>query len=186
MSKTLKTVVWTLITVFVLIGAYFLYEKLSEEYMPQTNIQDEDEASKVYKAPDFEVYTNDGKAVRLSDFIGKPIVVNFWASWCPPCKAEMPDFEKAYKKYGEEIHFLMINSTGGRETLSTAKEFLQGVDYTFPVYFDTYAEAASIYGVTALPTTFFIDSEGNLVAHAMSMLSEELIEQGIGMIRNEQ
>src|SRR5699024_5754406 len=119
----------------------------------------------------------------LSDFIGKPVILNFWASWCVPCKKEMPDFDELYAEYGEDIHFVMVNMTdGSRETLEGASEFIEEQGYSFPVYYDTEYDAAITYGVTALPTTYFIDAEGYLVAHALSALDRETILTGIDMI----
>ena len=143
--------------------------------------QDASEENSVQQAPDFTVTDYDGEEVRLSDYFGKPIVVNFWASWCPPCKAEMPDFEEAYKTHSE-VQFLMVNMTGGRETLESAKEHVESQGYTFTVLFDTEYSAAYAYYVNSLPATYFIDAEGNLVAYATGMLDAETLEKGIAMI----
>ena len=134
-------------------------------------------------APDFTVYDGDGNPVSLSDFIGKPVIVKFWASWCGPCKSEMPDFEEVYTKYGDDIHFLMINSTdGSRETVETAKAFIAEQGYTFPVYFDTDYDASTTYGVSGIPMTFFIDAEGHAVAYGQGMLDRDTLQVGIDMI----
>ena len=134
-------------------------------------------------APDFTVLDAQGNEVKLSDFQGKPVVLNFWASWCGPCKSEMPDFDEVYGEYGEEVQFMMVNLTdGSRETVETATEFVEEQGYSFPVYFDTQSQGAIAYGVMAIPTTYFIDAQGNAVARAMSALDKETLEQGIGMI----
>lgn len=133
--------------------------------------------------PDFTVTDGDGNPVSLSDFIGKPIIVNFWASWCGPCKMEMPDFEKAYSQYGEEIHFVIVNLTdGSRETVETAKRFIEEQGYTFPVYFDTDSSAAIAYGVSSIPASYFIDAAGNPIAQARGALDAETLQKGIDMI----
>ena len=134
-------------------------------------------------APDFTVTDADGNAVSLSDFLGKPVILNFWASWCGPCKMEMPDFDEAFAEYGDRIHFVMVNLTDGyQETVDTAKAFLETTDYTFPVYFDTAQEGAIRYGVSAVPVTYFIDAEGYFVAMGQGMLTAESLQRGIDLL----
>lgn len=134
-------------------------------------------------APDFTVVDWDGENVKLSDLFGKPIVLNFWASGCGPCRSEMPDFQAAYEKYGNEVQFMMVNYIGFfGETVDSAKEFVNGQEYTFPVYFDTDNSAAATYGIYSIPQTFFIDEHGELIAYAKGMLDEESLEKGINMI----
>ena len=134
-------------------------------------------------APDFTVLDKDGNEVKLSDYFGKPIVLNFWASWCYYCTLEMPDFEAAYKN-NPDIQFLMVNVTDGdSETVESAKKFIETNGYTFPVFFDTELEAASTYGASGLPMTFFISASGELTAYGSGMLSAEDLEYGISMIK---
>ena len=137
-------------------------------------------------APDFTVYTAGGEAIKLSDLRSKPVVLNFWASWCGPCKSEMPDFEDAFAEQGSEIQFVMVNLTDGdRETVQTASEFISGKGYTFPVYFDTAYSAANAYQVRSIPATYFIDANGNLVAQFTGAMNAEQLQQGISLIWKE-
>lgn len=136
-------------------------------------------------APDFTVYDLEGNEVHLTDFFGKPIIVNFWASWCGPCKMEMPDFDAAYNTYKDDIVFLMVNMTdGSRETVEVASEFIADSGYTFPVYYDTQYSASITYSVASLPTSYFLNSQGELVAHAKGAIDAETLQRGIDMIYN--
>ena len=136
-------------------------------------------------APDFEMVDRDGNRIKLSDMRGKPVVLNFWASWCGPCKSEMPDFEEAYKEYGDDITFMIVNLTDGKnETVDTAQAFIDSQGYTFPVYFDTDSNGAAAYGVSSIPVTYFIDAQGYLVAYGRGALNGETLKSGIDMLIN--
>ena len=192
MKKNLM--LWALIAAFVLVlgGAYVLYGRLSVQYQPEQlatqapeETQDATEEAKIY-APDFTAVDADGNEVSLSDFLGKPVVLNFWASWCGPCKSEMPEFDEAYLQQGEEIQFLMVNMTdGAQETADTAMAFIAGSGYSFPVLYDVNYDAAITYGVSSLPTTYFIDAEGVLVAKAVGAIDAQTLQRGISMIAEE-
>lgn len=137
-------------------------------------------------APDFAVYDADGNEYRLSDFRGKPVVLNFWASWCGPCKSEMPDFDEKYQQYGDQVQFLMVNLTDGyNETMETASALIQQQGYSFPVFFDTTMEAAAAYEVYSIPMTCFVDERGELLDTHVGMMSGEVLEQGIGTLLSE-
>lgn len=175
-----KKVLWLVAVVLIIalfVGAYFLYERLSNDY----STDNMGETENTYKAPDITVYNAKGDEVKLSDYIGKPIILNFWASWCPPCKVEMPHFETAYKQ-NPDIQFLMINATSG-DNMADATALIEKEGYTFPVLFDKTGEASYIYNATSLPITYFIDGNGNLVTHAVGMLSEENLLKGINILK---
>lgn len=175
-------------------GAYFGYKELSKNREASGNLETESarvtvegstsESATQSLAPSFRVLDAEGRQTELSSLYGKPIILNFWASWCPPCKKEMPDFEEAYKTYGDEIQFVIVNMTdGSRETVDTATKYIKDQGYTFPVYFDTNLEAANAYQVYSIPTTYFIDKNGSVAAYSEGMLTKESLEQGIAKIK---
>ena len=135
-------------------------------------------------APDFTVKDGSGNDVKLSDLFGKPIVLNFWASWCPPCKSEMPHFEKVFQEMGDEVTFMMVDMVGGRETKASGQKYIAEQGFTFPVYYDEAQDAAGTYGISAIPTTIFIDTQGNLVAGAQSAIDEETLRYGISLAQD--
>lgn len=187
-----KKTVFILLAAFVvlMVGAYLLYGQLGKGQEPEQLLASRPSQSDKGQtsgsgelAPDFTVYDDQGKAVHLSDYFGKPIVLNFWASWCGPCQMEMPDFQDAYLELDGQVQFLMVNMTdGGRETVDKASAFIAQKGYTFPVFFDTDYEAATTYGVYSLPTTYFIDDQGQLIAQASGAIDAATLQKGIGMI----
>lgn len=138
-------------------------------------------------APDFTVYDKDGNAVKFSDRVGeKPVIINFWATWCGPCKSEMPHFEKAYNEYRDKIDFMMINPTDGvNDTEKAVEEFLADTGYTFPVYYDTESDAGITYGITGFPMTFFIDKDGYLLGYFPGAMDEATLYECIDIVLGE-
>ena len=189
MENKKSFIILTAVLALLLVGAFVLYNSLADRQQPDqlatnpTQTENTEQETVLSPAPDFTVYDIDGKAWSLPDFRGKPVVLNFWASWCGPCKSEMPDFEKVYAKYGDRVHFLMINLTdGAQETVRSASEFISQSGYTFPVYYDTDIVAASNYSVWSIPATYFIDAQGYGVAWGSGALDLATIEKGISMI----
>lgn len=195
MNKNLKLILLGVLFIALLAGAVVLYDNLGSQVEPEQLATEPpapsgtaDPGSETTEpqrttAPDFTVVDMDGNQRKLSDFFGKPIILNFWASWCGPCKMEMPDFDEAYQEYGNDIHFLMVNcTTSSRETMGNAKAFIADSGYTFPVYFDTTGEASTIYGAYSIPLSFFIDADGYLAAYAQGAIDAEVLQTGIGMI----
>ena len=131
-------------------------------------------------APDFTVVDAREQPLMLSEQKGKPVVVNFWATWCSPCVYELPHFAEAYNTYYEDVTFLMINVDGeGYADIPKALSFLEANGYSFPVYFDLSYEASNAYGVTSIPMTLWIDAEGRLVHSRIGMIDEEYLEHYI-------
>ena len=198
--KTLKLLIWILAFAVVIVGAYVLYNRLSSEISVggiatvaqetkapeatenpgETAAETEEKGS---EAPDFTVYDLEGNAYKLSDFRGKPVLLNFWASWCGPCQMEMPDFQKFYETHGDKVNFVIVKLTDGQqETVESASAFIAEKGYTFPVYYDTDIDAAMKYGVSAVPVSYFIDAEGYFVAWAQGALSADMLQQGMDLL----
>ena len=192
MKNKINIVIAVLVFAALLTGAYFAFNYLSKTVGSPDNLAVEKETAvqsgenKVEekdKAPDFTVVDLDNNDVKLSDFFGKPIVLNIWASWCPPCKAELPDFNKVYEQMGEEITFMMVDLVdGSRETKQKGEKYISEQGYTFPVYYDTKQEASYAYAVTSIPTTIFIDKNGYIITTAIGAIDEETLRKGIDMI----
>ena len=175
----------------IIVGALVGYTYLSRgESAPQLSendgeaaVEGEDESAP-QPAPDFTVYDAEGNGITLSALMdGKPTVLNFWASWCGPCRSEMPHIQEAYERLGGEVSFVIINMTDGqRETQESAEEYMAESGWTFPIYFDSDYDAAMTYGAYSLPQTYFIDAEGRLIAAARGSMSAEVLQSGIDMI----
>ena len=154
-----------------------------QEIVPMTDETDTAPAEQeAYPAPDFTVYTLTGEAARLSDFAGKPVVVNFWATWCPPCRQELPGFENAWQQYGDDVVFLMV-ACGG-EAVDEVESFVAEGSYTFPVYVDSDGSGAAAYGINAIPVTALVDAEGNLFAYQVGAVEEDSLRGAIDLMLN--
>ncbi|HLS66725.1 MAG TPA: redoxin domain-containing protein [Pseudogracilibacillus sp.] len=112
-------------------------------------------------APDFELELMDGEVVKLSDYKGEKVLLNFWATWCPPCRAEMPDMQKFHEE-SEDGVILAVNFGETKHQMEQVEEFLDEFDVTFDVLKDEENDVSSIYEVAALPTSYFIDEEGRI------------------------
>jgi len=194
-KKYVKLIVGVAAFVLLLIGASVLYNNLAKEYKPEANLQAVPDSAETEQIPaeqesakviDFTMENMAGEEITLYSLVGKPLVLNFWASWCGPCKMELPDFQDAYEKYDGEVEFVLVNMTDGmQETKEKAMKFIETEGYTLPFYFDIHQEAAYAYGVYALPTTYFVDENGTVIAGAQGMLDAKSLEKGISMIYNE-
>lgn len=191
MKKAWRWIVPAIALVLVIAAAGFLYPQLAVRYAPdrgeksasaaQTAVPEESAAplesaepdTGADLAPDFTVVNAEGSPVSLSDFAGKPVVVNFWATWCPPCRAELPGFDSLYAEYGDRVEFLMVDMTDvANDTVTGVKEFVAENGFSFPVYYDTEFSAADAYAINAIPVTIFVRADGTLAAQQIGSMQE--------------
>ena len=140
---------------------------------------------KVYPSIDFTLTDQYGNEHKLSDYKGKAVFINFWATWCPPCKEELPDIEELYNEYNlnqDEVVFLGITNPSSPEYPNNQdsqkdeiKAFIEDNGYTFPILFDETGEVFQSYGISAFPTTFLIDKEGNIVGYAPGKMTKDFM-----------
>ncbi|MCL2285423.1 MAG: redoxin domain-containing protein [Firmicutes bacterium] len=133
------------------------------------------------QAPNFTMLDAEGNELQLSDFFGKPIVLNFWATWCPACVRETSYFQWLYEEHGDDVHVIKVNLLDGqRETRAGVDNFMYERDYTFPLFFDV--DGAAAYGVRGIPVTFFIDEHGYGIAAAQGSMNRQTLQQGLEAI----
>ncbi|AQS57610.1 hypothetical protein B0W44_15485 [Novibacillus thermophilus] len=128
-----------------------------------------------FAAPDFELETLAGDTVRLYENNGKPSLINFWASWCPPCKVEMPHLQEAYDQYGDDVNFHMVD-LAFNDNFDNMTQYIEENNYTFPVPLDETGDVAMTYQAAAIPTTFIVDAEGIITHRIQGAMTEQQIQ----------
>ncbi|REJ31767.1 MAG: hypothetical protein DIU83_11185 [Bacillota bacterium] len=149
--------------------------------IPWVESRDTDAAAQVNRrAPDFAVYDLEGRVVQLSDFRGeKPVFINFWATWCPPCMREMPEMQRLYAARGDEFEILAVNFLEHRpQVIPWVEEY--GLE--FPILMDVTGEVSSRYGVWSYPTSVFIDKDGIVRGRFVGELSYQMMEDFVDAI----
>lgn len=197
--KKYSFIVWILIFVLVIGGGYYFIEKFGGEDLSDPVVQEpqeettEDETPseepvaddtiselkvKTPFTPDFTVLDGNGEEVSISEYRGKKVIVNFWASWCPPCIREMPEFQALHNELNEEETILLaINLTDGqRETKTLADNFLAENNLNLNVLYDTVGNAFYEFGVTSIPQTFFLDEEGTVQYSILGMTDKVTLD----------
>jgi peroxiredoxin len=127
------------------------------------------------KAPDFELNQLDGKKVKLSDLQGKKVILNFWATWCPPCKAEMPEMQKYFDESPKDVVILAVNIDPQLDVQS----FVDEMGITFPIPLDEEDDVNSIYQVISIPTTYFIDTKGIIQFKHIGAMTYDLMKNNV-------
>jgi peroxiredoxin len=152
-----------------------------ETASPRTNIGE--------RAPDLQLQTTDGGTVMQSDVQGQWVVLNFWATWCPPCRAEMPSMQTLHERYAEErdedelVHVIAVNLTATESKQENAGIFMQQNNFTLPLWLDTSGQTARAYQIRAYPTTVVLDPDGDIRARFEGAVHHSVIERTIRSLR---
>ena len=141
--------------------------------------QSQEETAKYADAPDFTVWDQEGTQISLKEILeGKPAVINFWTSKCPPCREEMPDFEELYQELKDQVQFIMVDGIGCMgETEESGRAYVEEQGFSFPVYYDKEMDAVITYGIQAFPTTYILNSNGELVTGGSGMISKATLQE---------
>ena len=178
--------------VLLLVIAGFGYQELQKEAKRQERSQtgkqiqteeqtrtEEKKGTEYAKAPDFIMWDQQGDQTSLQEILeGKPAVINFWTSKCPPCKEEMPDFEELYQEIKDQVQFIMVDGVGCMgETEESGRAYVEEQGFTFPVYYDLEMDGVLNYGIRAFPTTYILNGEGRLVTGGSGMITKETLQE---------
>ncbi|PIC56016.1 alkyl hydroperoxide reductase [Sporosarcina sp. P12(2017)] len=157
-------------------------EKVTQEEDP-IEVEDSDKIGilRGELAPDFELTTLDGDIVKLSDYKGKRVMLNFWATWCPPCRAEMPDMQRFQST--KDVQVLAVNLTETESDPSNAQRFVDELNLTFTVPLDKESVVSNEYNVMAYPTTYMIDSNGRIQFIMMGAMNYDFMVQQFEMMQ---
>ncbi|VDN46433.1 conserved exported protein of unknown function [Petrocella atlantisensis] len=155
-----------------------------EEIMDETTTQESATTSQpereVIMAPEFTLTSSTGEAISLSDYRGKIVFLNFWTTWCKYCLEEMPDFQEAYEKYGDDLQILLVNVTTDENTdRAGVINWYEQFDYTMPMVLDEDGDVTSQFTIPGYPTTYFIDRDGSVIAYYPGLMSTELIDEAM-------
>jgi peroxiredoxin len=171
----------TVAVILLVIGALFVQrEVLSDEEDGPLGVIDSQRPKDGELAPDFALLTPEGERIALSDFRGKTVVLNFWATWCPPCRAEMPELQAAWVERQDSDDFVVL-AVDFDESAGEVNDFFADFELTFPVVIDEGGSVAEHYGVRGLPATFFIDAGGVLRSKNLGPVFGELLPAGIAL-----
>ncbi|APH05104.1 TlpA family protein disulfide reductase [Bacillus weihaiensis] len=124
-------------------------------------------------APNFELTTINGEEMSLADLKGKKVMLNFWATWCPPCRSEMPDMQKLYDDYNGEVVVAAVNLTSSEKNIETVESFVNELNLTFPILLDKKGKINNQFEIISYPTTYFIDEEGIIQTKFVGALTYE-------------
>ena len=182
MKKNIGLVV-LLALVTIMLGTFIKQQIEKKEVISQaaseTDWTQKEGLEKGQMAPNFTLETLTGESVTLADFKGKKVILNFWATWCPPCRTEMPHFQDYYEEYGEQedVIILAANTTYNDKGIDHIQAFVNSFDLTFPILLMPDERISKSYEIINLPSTFMIDTEGRVQYHVTGALDEKVLHE---------
>jgi peroxiredoxin len=129
------------------------------------------------QAPDFEVQNLEGKPVKLSDYRGKTVVLNFWATWCPPCRAEMPHMERFHEQYHDDVVVLGMNATTTEASPNVVEAWVKEWGLQFPIVLDSQGKVIEAYRINSYPTTYVMDAEGKVIYRYQGPMNFDMLKE---------
>lgn len=181
----------------VLLGGYAAWDYLAGEKTKKANeptqevteapveqVETGEVSSDIPVAQDFTLANLNGEPVSLSDAKGKITIVNFWATWCPPCREEMPHMQSFYEKNHEEVEMLAVNVTNMDDGRPAIEKFVQEHELTFPILLDESGEVGFMYEVMSLPTSYIIDEEGRVFQKIIGAMDEQVMNELVEALRS--
>lgn len=196
------------LVIIVLLGCYAIFDFLLKEEMLETEVSSEQEildepskdtsddlaeasfiessqtTPKIEVAPSFELSDLTGATINLSDFKGKIVILNFWASWCPPCREEMPHMQSFYEKNKEnDIEIIAVNLTNLDSGQQAIEQFVQDYGLTFPVLLDEKGNVGIMYEIMTIPTSYILDAEGRIFQKIIGSMDEQIMDDIVNAIR---
>ena len=190
MQKKINLIIWVVAICAVMVAAYILYSKRQPQVIIEPPAQQSQSISQSTQntnpvAPDFTLKDLNGNDVKLSDYKGKIVILNFWAVWCKYCLVEMPDFNELNKELEKEneVVILAINS---QESPDKVKDYLSSSNIDLKVLLDQDGAVTQTYGITGFPTTFFINKDGTLVTYISGMTDKKTLLEYISKIKSQE
>ena len=189
MQKKINIIIWVVAICAVMVAAYILYSKRQPQIIQppaqQTQALTQSAENTNPVAPDFTLKDLNGNAVKLSDYKGKIVILNFWAVWCQYCLIEMPDFNELNKELEKEneVVILAVNS---QESPEKVKEYLSSSNIDLKVLLDQDGTVTQTYGITGFPTTFFINKDGTLYNYITGMTDKKTLLEYISKIKSQE
>lgn len=187
MNKKINIVIWIVAICAVLTAAYTFYSKNKQQspaaQSPQNRTESQSSQSSNPAAPDFSLKDINGNAVKLSDYKGKVIILNFWAVWCKYCKLEMPDINELNKEL-EKDNDTVILAVNVQESSDTVKNYLSSNKIDLKVLLDQDGSVSQTYGISGYPTTFIINKDGTLYTYISGATDKETLKKILEKIKN--